>query len=61
VHDECVEAALGIAKFSFSEYAEQGGEPLLFGVLGRDVVSSLFTKVATVVKKLACLPEQLLY
>ena len=61
VHDECVEAALGIAKVRFSEYAKQGGEPLLFGILRRDVVSNLFTKVASVVKKPECLPGQLLY
>ena len=61
VHDECVEAALGITKVRLSKYAKQGGEPLLFGILGLNVVSSLFTKVATVVKKPVCLPEQLLY
>ena len=61
VHDECIEAALGIAKVRFSEFAKQGGEPLLYGILWRDVVSSLFTKVATVIKKPVCLPEQLLY
>ena len=61
VHDECVEAALGITKVRLSKYAKQGGEPLLFGILGRGVVLSLFTKVATGVKKPVCLLEQLLY
>ena len=61
VHDECVEAALGIAKVRFFEFAKQGGEPLLYGILRRDVISSLFRKVATVVKKPVCFPEQLLY